>query len=156
MKFLLRLLWAQNDFVKNKLTNIRALVAWFCLQLHKRHFIDKNFRTVFDWPKIMFQSISRPFENDAFMHWRCASYKRNLLWHYQHSKFKNWASQKILRLIPCLFENHTFCAFAPRTRDYNFFAPVPAVKLPLLPKSCVHMFISLFSETVSHKMNKLK
>ena len=63
---------------------------------------------------------------------------------------------KNLRLIPCLFENHTFFAFAPRTRDYNFFAPVPAVKLPLLPKSCVHMFISLFSETVSHKMNKLK
>ena len=122
MKFLLRLLWAQNGFVNNQThKHSRSSCMFFFLQLHKRHFINKNFRTVFDWPKIMFQSISRPFENDDFMHWRCASYTRNPLWHYQHSKLKNWAGQKILRLIPCLFENHTFCAFASRTRDYNFF-----------------------------------
>ena len=103
MKILLRLLWVQNVFVNN--------------QTHKHSrsscmiFVYNFFSTVFDWPKLMFQSISRPFGNDAFMRWRCTSYKRNPLWHYQHLNFKNWASQKILRLTPCLFENNTFCAF---------------------------------------------
>ena len=157
MKFLLRLLWAQNGFVNN--------------QTHKHSpsscmFLFTTSQTVFNIQKLPHRfrltqnNVSIYFA--SFWKWRFhaltlqETYTRNPLWHYQHSKLKNWAGQKILRLIPCLFENHTFCAFASRTRDYMFFAPVPAVKLPLLPKSCVHMFISLFSEIFSHKMNKLK
>ena len=56
-----------------------------------------------------------------------------------------------------VFLKTTLFALLPPVQEIIiFFAPVPAVKLPLLPKSCVHMFISLFSEIFSHKMNKLK
>ena len=56
-----------------------------------------------------------------------------------------------------VFLKTTLFALLPPVQEITtFFAPVPAVKLPLLPKSCVHMFISLFSEIFSHEMNKLK
>ena len=181
MKFLLRLLWAQNGFVNN--------------QTHKPSpsscmFLFTTSQTVFNIQKLPYpfrltqNNVSIYFA--SFLKWRFHAltlrklYKKpsltlSTLEVQKLGKPKNFATRSLSFWIPhflrfCLpykrlqlffrslsFWKPHFLRFClPYKRLQLFFAPVPAIKLPLLPKSCVHMFISLFSEILSHKMNKLK
>ena len=156
MKFLLRLLWAQNSFVNN--------------QTHKPS--PSSCMVLFTTSQTAFhiQKLPHPFrltQNDVSIYF--ASF---LKWHFhaltlrklykKPSNIINIRSSKAERAKKfynsfLVFLNTTlFALLSPVQEITTFFAPVPAIKLPLLPKSCVHMFISLFSEIFGHKMNKLK
>ena len=124
MKFFLWPLSAQNGLVNNQNhkhsrsgCENQTVTLFTTSQPFHIQKLPRHFRLTRRNISILFAS----FWKWHLMHWRFASYTRNPLWHYQHSKLKNMASPNIFRLIPRLFENHTFCAFASCTRDYIFF-----------------------------------
>ena len=156
MKFLLRLLWAQNGFVNNQTHKPSPSSCMFLFTTSQTVFniqkLPHRFRLTQNNVSIYFAS---------FLKWRFHALTLRKLYKKPSLTLSTFEVQKLgkpknftTRSLS-FWKPHFLRLCAPVQEITIFFAPVAAIKLPLLPKSCVHMLI-FFSEIFGHKMNNLK